>query len=267
MWVGDTVYFISDRDGVANVWSYDTAGEAARAGHDSSPTSTSRRSTPAAARSCSSRRARSTSSIRRRAARKVVTITRGRRLPVDDAAVGGRHRRAWRTSRSRRPASASWSKRAARSSRSRPRRATCATSRTRAASAERAPAWSPDGKFDLVLQRPVRRVQAGASSRRTASTPPREIALAEAEPSTTRRRGRPTRRSCSTPTRTCSVWVMDVASGKAKIVGNDPWMVPQRTLHPVWSPDSQWVAFAEPPATRSTARSSSPTSRRARRSR
>ena len=49
---------------------------------------------------------------------------------------------------------------------------------------------------------------------------------------TTRRRGRPTRRSCSTPTPTCNVWVMDVASGKAKIVGRDPWMVPQRTLNP-----------------------------------
>ena len=37
---------------------------------------------------------------------------------------------------------------------------------------------------------------------------------------------------------------MDIASGKAKIVGRDPWMVPQRTLHPSWSPDSKWVAFA-----------------------
>ena len=41
-----------------------------------------------------------------------------------------------------------------------------------------------------------------------------------------------------------NVWVMDVASGQAKIVGNDPWMVPQRTLAPSWSPDSKWVAFA-----------------------
>src|SRR5204862_5003879 len=31
---------------------------------------------------------------------------------------------------------------------------------------------------------------------------------------------------------------------KAKIVGSDPWMVPQRTLNPVWSPDSKWVAYS-----------------------
>ncbi len=40
------------------------------------------------------------------------------------------------------------------------------------------------------------------------------------------------------------VWVLDVASGAARIVGNDPWMVPQRTLNPTWSPDSKWVAYS-----------------------
>src|SRR5207247_11426256 len=40
------------------------------------------------------------------------------------------------------------------------------------------------------------------------------------------------------------IWVLDVASGKAKIVGSDPWMVPQRTLDPVWSPDSKWIAYS-----------------------
>src|SRR5262249_42738699 len=25
---------------------------------------------------------------------------------------------------------------------------------------------------------------------------------------------------------------------------NDPWMVPRRTLNPVWSPDSKWVAYS-----------------------
>ena len=34
VWVGDTVYFISDRDGVANVWAYETRAEAAAAGHE-----------------------------------------------------------------------------------------------------------------------------------------------------------------------------------------------------------------------------------------
>ena len=27
------------------------------------------------------------------------------------------------------------------------------------------------------------------------------------------------------------MWVLDVASGEAKIIGNDPWMVPQRTIN------------------------------------
>jgi tricorn protease len=41
-----------------------------------------------------------------------------------------------------------------------------------------------------------------------------------------------------------NVWVLDIASGQAKSVGRDEWMVPERTLNPVWSPDSKWVAYA-----------------------
>ena len=74
---------------------------------------------------------------------------------------------------------------------------------------------------------------------------------------TTRRRGRPTRRSCSTPTPTSRSGCSTSRAAQAKIVGNDPWMVPQRTLNPAWSPDSKWVAYREPPRHRSIARSSS----------
>jgi dipeptidyl aminopeptidase/acylaminoacyl peptidase len=37
--------------------------------------------------------------------------------------------------------------------------------------------------------------------------------------------------------------VVDVATGQAKVVGNDPWMVPTRTMNPAWSPDGKWIAY------------------------
>jgi tricorn protease len=40
------------------------------------------------------------------------------------------------------------------------------------------------------------------------------------------------------------VWVLEVESGKAKVAGQDPWMMPQRTLAPAWSSDSKSVAYA-----------------------
>ena len=41
------------------------------------------------------------------------------------------------------------------------------------------------------------------------------------------------------------LWVVDVATGQAKIVGSDPWMVPTRTMNPAWSPDGKWIAYAK----------------------
>jgi tricorn protease len=111
-----------------------------------------------------------------------------------------------------------------------------------AASAERAPAWSPDGKYvsyfsdksgeyKLVLQE-----QDGLK-------PPREIDLPDATFYYTPSWSPDSKKLLYTDTH-LNVWVLDVESGKAKIVGNDPWMVPQRTLHPTWSPDSRYVAYA-----------------------
>jgi tricorn protease len=111
-----------------------------------------------------------------------------------------------------------------------------------AGSAERAPAWSPDGKYvsyfsdksgeyTLVIQE-----QDGLK-------PPREIALPDATFYYTPSWSPDSKKLLYTDTH-LNVWVMDVESGKAKIVGRDPWMVPQRTLHPTWSPDSKYVAYA-----------------------
>ena len=110
-------------------------------------------------------------------------------------------------------------------------------------SAEHDPAWSPDGKYisyfsdrsgeyKLVIETQDG-LDAAARDRPAASHP-----LLHARP------GRPIRKSCSTPIPICKVWVLDVASGQTKTIGHDPWMVPTRTLNPVWSPDSKWVAYS-----------------------
>jgi tricorn protease len=109
-------------------------------------------------------------------------------------------------------------------------------------SAERDPAWSPDGKFVSYFSdksgeyKVVIEAQDGL-------TPPREITLTKPTHYYTPSWSPDSKKLLFTDTN-LKVWVLDVASGEAKIVGQDPWMVPQRTLNPVWSPDSKWVAYA-----------------------
>ncbi|HEY6119825.1 MAG TPA: hypothetical protein VIV66_07700, partial [Pyrinomonadaceae bacterium] len=109
-------------------------------------------------------------------------------------------------------------------------------------SAERDPAWSPDGKYVSYFSdksgeyKLIIEAQDGL-------TPPREISLQNPTHYYTPSWSPDSKKLVYTDTN-LHVWVLDLASGQAKIVGNDPWMVPQRTLNPVWSPDSQWVAYS-----------------------
>ena len=109
-------------------------------------------------------------------------------------------------------------------------------------SAERDPAWSPDGKYVSYFSdksgeyKLVIETQDGL-------TPPREITLQHPTHYYTPSWSPDSKKIVFSDTN-LHVWVVDVASGEAKIVGNDPWMVPTRTLNPVWSPDSKWVAYS-----------------------
>jgi tricorn protease len=111
-----------------------------------------------------------------------------------------------------------------------------------AASAERAPAWSPDGKYVSYFSDKSGEYKL-IIEEQDGLKPPREIALPKATFYYTPSWSPDSKKLLYTDTN-LNVWVMDVASGQPKIVGNDPWMVPQRTLYPTWSPDSKYVAFA-----------------------
>ena len=110
------------------------------------------------------------------------------------------------------------------------------------ASAEREPAWSPDGKWVSYFSDKSGEYKLVIESQEGLA-PPREIAIPNPKHYYTPSWSPDSKKILFSDT-DLKVWVLDVASGQAKVVGRDPWMVPQRTLNPVWSPDSKWVAYA-----------------------
>ncbi len=109
-------------------------------------------------------------------------------------------------------------------------------------SAERAPAWSPDGKYVSYFSdksgeyKLVLAPQDGVSGTR-------EIAIANPKHYYTPQWSPDSKKILFTDT-DMKVWVMDIASGEMKQVGSEQWMVPGRTWAPVWSPDSKWIAYS-----------------------
>ncbi len=109
-------------------------------------------------------------------------------------------------------------------------------------SAERDPAWSPDGKYVSYFSDKSGEYKL-VIEEQDSLKPPREIALEKPTHYYPPAWSPDSTKILFTDTNV-RIWVLDVASGKAKIVGNDPWMVPRRTLDPAWSPDSKWIAYA-----------------------
>lgn len=109
-------------------------------------------------------------------------------------------------------------------------------------SAERAPAWAPDGnrvawfsdeggEYGLVI------------GHQDGRTPPRRIDLPEPsfyfQPAWS-----PDSRHIAFTDTHYRIWVVDVETGRATHVDTDRFAHPQRTMNPVWSPDSRWIAYA-----------------------
>jgi tricorn protease len=109
------------------------------------------------------------------------------------------------------------------------------------ASAERDPAWSPDGKWVSYFSDKSGEYQLVIASA-DGSAPARTIALEHPTHYYTPSWA-PDGKHIVFQDTNLRLWVVDVATGKATDIGGDEWMVPERSLNPTWSPDSRWIAY------------------------
>jgi tricorn protease len=109
-------------------------------------------------------------------------------------------------------------------------------------SAERDPVWSPDGKYLSYFSDKSGEYKLVVESQDGVAKP-REITLPHPTHYYTPAWSPDSKKLLYTDTN-LKVWVLDIASGETKIVGEDTWMVPARTLNPTWSPDSKYVAYS-----------------------
>ncbi len=240
VWVGDTVYFLSDRDGVANVWSFETKGkkltqvtkftdfdvktmdsigttvvfEQAGQIHELDAKSGKEKVVPITAAGdfpwmmprWEDVTARMTSIALSPTGKRIVVESRGEIFTI--------------------PAEKGDVRNLSHSS----------------GSAERDPAWSPDGKYVSYFSDKSGEYKLIIEQQDGLGTP-REIPLEGRYHYYTPVWSPDSKRLLYTDTN-LSVWVLDVASGEGRVVGRDPWMVPARTENPSWSPDSKYVAYA-----------------------
>ena len=108
--------------------------------------------------------------------------------------------------------------------------------------ADRDPAWSPDGRSIAYFSDRTGEYKLYVQNA-DGLTPPREINIANPKHYYTVSWSPDSKKVLFHDT-DLKVWVIDTGTGAMKQVGSDPWMVPQRTLNPTWSPDSKWVAYS-----------------------
>jgi tricorn protease len=240
VWAGSTVYFISDRDGVANVWSYEIAAK--RLAQVTKFTDFDVKTMDAGAGAVVFEQAGVIHELDPKSGREhVVNITAAGDFPWmmprwEDV-----------SSRMANMALSPTGKRVVVEARGEiftipAEKGDVRNLTNSSASAERDPAWSPDGKYVSWFSDKSGEYKL-VITEQDGLKPPREIALPSPTHFYTASWSPDSKKLLYTDTN-LRVWVVDIESGKAKTVGSDPWLVPRRTINPVWSPDSKWVAYA-----------------------
>ena len=237
VWVGDAVYFLSDRDGVSNVWAY----EGKRVRQITKFTDFDVKALDANAGSVVFEQAGNIHLLDPKSgSSKVVNIKAEGDFPWMMPQ--------WKdvTTRMTNIAISATGKRAAVEARGEiftiPAEKGDVRNLTRtSASAEIAPAWSPDGKSLSYFSDKSGEYRLYIAQQ-DGLTPPREIILPEPSryfaPSWS-----PDGRKISFQDTHYRLWLVDVATGQAKVADTDPFYNAARSIQPAWSPDSKWLAY------------------------
>ena len=109
-------------------------------------------------------------------------------------------------------------------------------------SAERSPSWSPDGKAIAWFSDASGEYQLVIGDQ--FGREPRTIALADPTFYYTPVWS-PDSKHLAFGDADRNLWVVDVASGAARLVDNEGFAHPERLIYPEWSPDSRWVAYSK----------------------
>jgi tricorn protease len=239
-WIGETVYFISDRDGVANIWSFDTANK--KLSQVTKYTSFDVKSLDAGAGTVVFEQGGYIHELNPKNSKEhIVDITAAGDFPWmmprwEDVA-----------NRLTNMVVSPTGKRVAVEARGDiftiPAEKGDVRNLTHSSgSAERDPAWSPDGKYLSYFSDKSGEYKVVIESQ-DGITPPKQIDLPHPTHYYTASWSPDSKKLLYSDTN-LKVWVLDIASGTTKQIGDDAWMVPARSLNPVWSPDSKYVAYA-----------------------
>ncbi len=238
-WVGDVVYFLSDRDGVSNVWSYHTKTKALA--QITKFTDFDVKSLDAGAGVVVFEQAGYLHEYDPKAAKThVVSITAAGDFPWMMAQ--------WKdvSSRVTSLALSATGKRAAVEARGEiftipAEKGDVRNLSNSGASAEIAPLWSPDGRSVAYFSDKSGEYRLMIAAQ-DGITPPREIVLPEPSrpysPAWS-----PNGRKIAFQDTHFRIWLVDVATGTAKVADTDPYFMADRSIVPVWSPDSRWIAY------------------------
>lgn len=239
VWVGDAVYFLSDRDGVSNVWAYDTKSRALK--QVTTFKDFDVKTLDATGNTVVFEQAGYVHELdAKTGAHHIVNITAAGDFPWMMPQ--------WKdvTARATGLALSATGKRAAVEARGEiftipAEKGDVRNLTNSSASAEIAPVWSPDGKSIAYFSDRSGEYQLVIAPQEGVGAV-REIALPE--PS------RPYSPAWSPDGKTIAfqdthfrIWLVDVASGRAKVADTDPYFMMDRSIVPVWSPDSRYVAY------------------------